>query len=122
MSCSHVAFASLRVMRTLGMLGEVVGMAASVCKRHDCLPRKVYTEYLDDLKALLEKGVPSPVAFDHGCRFGDTGEWYHFKDAGSIWSGTESKYQSNEYYEKVKRNIQNIGISHLHKDSDLFSK
>ena len=119
-SCSHVAFASLRVMRTLGMLGEVVGMAASICKRYDCLPRAVYTNYLSDLKALLEVGVPSPVAFDHGSW--DTAEWYHFKDAGSIWSGKESEYQQNEYYEKVKRNIENIGISHMHKDSDLFRK
>ncbi len=121
-SCSHVAFASLRVMRTLGMLGEVVGMATSICKCYDCLPRKVYTDYLEDFKALLEKGVPSPVAFDHGCGYGDTCEWYHFKDAGSIWSGTEAQYQKNELYDKVKRNIDNIAITHLHKDSDLFKK
>ena len=30
-SCTHVALGSVRVIRTCGMMGEVVGMAASVC-------------------------------------------------------------------------------------------
>ncbi|MEE1014240.1 MAG: FAD-dependent oxidoreductase [Clostridia bacterium] len=43
-SASHVAFSSVRVMRTLGQLGEVVGMASLICKKHNCTPRQVYTE------------------------------------------------------------------------------
>ncbi len=56
-SVTHVALGTVRVMRTLGMMGEVVGMAASVCKRNACSPRGVWESHLDELKALMTKGV-----------------------------------------------------------------
>lgn len=56
-SLTHMAMGTTRVMRTLGMVGEVVGMAAAICKDHDALPRAVYTDYLDELKALMQKGT-----------------------------------------------------------------
>lgn len=66
-SVTHVALGTVRVMRTLGMVGEVVGMAASICKRHDALPRQVYSDHLIELKELMLKGVgklpvPQPPA------------------------------------------------------------
>lgn len=56
-SVTHVALGTVRVMRTTGMMGEVVGMAARVCQEKGCRPRDVYTRHLDALKALMEKGV-----------------------------------------------------------------
>jgi hypothetical protein len=56
-SVTHVALGTVRVMRTLGMLGEVVGMAAKTCMDHGCMPRDVYTRHLDELKVRMEKGV-----------------------------------------------------------------
>ncbi len=56
-SVTHVALGTVRVMRTTGMMGEVVGMAASVCKRFDADPRHVYTNYLSDLQELMRRGV-----------------------------------------------------------------
>ena len=56
-SVTHVALGTVRLMRTIGMMGEVVGMAASVCKAHGCDPRDVYTSHFGELKALMEKGV-----------------------------------------------------------------
>ena len=56
-SVTHIALGTTRLMRTHGMMGEVVGMAASVCKKHGCNPRDVYTTHFDELKALMEKGV-----------------------------------------------------------------
>ena len=56
-SVTHVALGTVRVMRTTGMMGEVVGMAASLCKQHDTSPRGVYEGHLDDLKALMRRGV-----------------------------------------------------------------
>ena len=41
-SVTHEALGPVRVMRTCGCMGEVVGMAASLCKKHDCTPRGVY--------------------------------------------------------------------------------
>lgn len=61
-SVTHIGLGTIRVMRTGGMMGEVVGMAASICKKHDCLPRAVYTDYLDELKALMQEGVAPPTA------------------------------------------------------------
>ena len=58
-SVTHVALGTVRVMRTGGMMGEVVGMAASLCVQHRCTPREVYEKHLDELKALMARGVGS---------------------------------------------------------------
>lgn len=59
-SVTHVALGTVRVMRTTGMMGEVVGMAASICKQQGVEPRAVYQRYLPQLKALMERGVGKP--------------------------------------------------------------
>ena len=59
-SVTHVALGTVRVQRTTGMMGEVVGMAASICKEHQVLPRDVYQHYSEDLKALMRVGVGKP--------------------------------------------------------------
>ena len=56
-SVTHVALGTVRVQRTTGMMGEVVGLAASLCKKHRTTPRGVYLKHLPELKALLQKGV-----------------------------------------------------------------
>ena len=56
-SVTHIGLGTVRVMRTTGMMGEVVGMAASICQKHKCLPRGVYTSHLDELKALMREGA-----------------------------------------------------------------
>ncbi len=53
-SVTHRALGTVRVMKTCGMMGEVVGRAASICTLHDCLPRDVYQKYLADLDTLLK--------------------------------------------------------------------
>ncbi len=59
-SVTHEALGAVRVMRTCGMMGEVAGMAASLCKKHNTNPRGVYEKYLDELKGLMKKGVGKP--------------------------------------------------------------
>ncbi len=56
-SVTHDGLGPVRVMRTCGMMGEVVGMAASVCKEHDTLPRGVYEAHLEELKSLMQRGA-----------------------------------------------------------------
>ncbi len=56
-SVTHVALGTVRVMRTTGLMGEVVGMAASVASKNSTTPRGVYQNHLPELKVLLEKGV-----------------------------------------------------------------
>ena len=58
-SGSRLAMCSYRVQGTTAIMGEVVGIAASICKEKRCTPREVYTLYLDELKSALASGVPS---------------------------------------------------------------
>ncbi|OYW75169.1 MAG: NADH-dependent oxidoreductase [Verrucomicrobia bacterium 12-59-8] len=54
-SVERHALGSTRVMRTCGMMGEVVGKAAWICVRHHTTPRGVYDQYLDILKDLMNQ-------------------------------------------------------------------
>lgn len=56
-SVTHVALGTIRVMRTTGILGEVVGMAASLCKKHKAEPKAIFPSHFEELKGLMEKGV-----------------------------------------------------------------
>ena len=56
-SVTHEALGPVRVMKTCGMMGEVVGMAAALCKQFDCTPRDIYAKHLDALKKLLMRGA-----------------------------------------------------------------
>ena len=60
-SVTHEALGPVRVMRTCGAMGEVVGMAASLCKKHACAPRDIYTQHLEELKDLMKRGVGKPA-------------------------------------------------------------
>lgn len=61
-SVTHVALGTVRVQKTTGMMGEVIGMAASLCKKHHTDPRGVYQTHLDELKHLMTIGVGKQVS------------------------------------------------------------
>lgn len=48
-SVTHIGLGTVRVQRCTGMMGEVVGFAAALCKKYNCLPREVYTKHLNEL-------------------------------------------------------------------------
>jgi hypothetical protein len=54
-SVTHVALGHVRVMKTTGTMGEVVGLAASICKKQNCTPREVYSKHWEKLVKLFEK-------------------------------------------------------------------
>jgi hypothetical protein len=56
-SVSHDALGTVRVMRTGGMMGEVIGRAAKICKLNNALPRDVYEKYLAQLINLCKEKV-----------------------------------------------------------------
>lgn len=62
MSVTHVALGTVRVMATLGMAGEVIGMAAGICCRHNAHPSDVYTEYLPELIQCMKSGAPKSAS------------------------------------------------------------
>ena len=64
-SVDGIALGPVRVQGTTGMMGEVVGRAASLCKKYNCTPREVYTKHLDELIAMFNQPlskVPPPAA------------------------------------------------------------
>jgi hypothetical protein len=56
-SVSHVALGTVRLMRTTGMMGEVLGMAAAICKEQNTTPRGLYQNYFPKLEAMMIEGV-----------------------------------------------------------------
>ena len=57
-SVTHVGLGTIRVMRTTGMMGEVLGHAAYLCIKHQTTPRGIYEKHLDELKGMLEEPLP----------------------------------------------------------------
>jgi len=90
-SVTHEALGAVRVMRTCGMMGEVVGMAAAICKEHDTMPRGVYTDYFGRLKEMM-KGE-------------DTAKW--IEKAGPNFA-REAKVVVSSNYDASKYQGQNI--------------
>lgn len=68
-STTHVGLGTTRVMRTTGMMGEVVGMAAGICTEYGCSPRDVYQDHLDELKTLMKKGLGKETGSKEEQRF-----------------------------------------------------
>ncbi len=68
-SVTHVALGTVRVMRTTGMMGEVVGLAASLCKRHATTPRGVYRNHLEELRGLMHEGAGRRDSFPDNQHF-----------------------------------------------------
>ncbi len=62
-SVEREALGPVRVMRTTGMMGEIVGKAAWIAVRHQTSPRGVYENHLPLLKQLMEK--PGAARRDH---------------------------------------------------------
>ena len=62
-SVTHEALGTVRVMGTGGLMGEVVGRAASLCKKHDADPADVYANHLDEFRQLLQTSLRKPGSF-----------------------------------------------------------
>ncbi len=63
-SVTHEALGTVRVMGTGGTMGEAVGRAAYLCKKHGVDPRGVYKKHLEEFRRLLARstkpGGPKP--------------------------------------------------------------
>ncbi len=97
-------------MRTLGILGEVVGMAATVCAREKIYPRDIYQSRWKELQAMLANGVPDPATYHPG-GYGSKYEGYHFKNTGHL--GVYPRPDKKLSDPKVKERIQALGVQHM---------
>jgi len=59
-SVSHVALGTTRLMRTCGMEGEVIGMAASICIKENTSPRGILNDHFPKLQELMNTGIGKP--------------------------------------------------------------
>jgi hypothetical protein len=57
-SVTHEALGTARVMRTTGMMGEVVGLAAKICIEKNIKPSDIYQAHLEELMTAIKNGVP----------------------------------------------------------------
>ncbi len=96
-SASHIAFAAVRVMRTLGMLGEVVAMAAALCVKYGASPRNVYTEHLSELQKLMKEGVR--LRQEHAGMPNDNESWHFMRPVGTYDNPTEDVWLHGRYPE-----------------------
>ena len=51
-SVQREALGTIRVMKTIGMMGVTVGKAAALATAKDCSPREIYSKHLDEAKTL----------------------------------------------------------------------
>jgi hypothetical protein len=54
-SVSKTGLGPVRVMKTCGMMGEIVGKAAAICVRGKTTPREVYEKHLSKLQDLMKQ-------------------------------------------------------------------
>lgn len=52
-SVSKTGLGPVRVMKTCGMMGEIVGKAAAICIHKSTNPRGVYFNYLNELHSMM---------------------------------------------------------------------
>ncbi len=66
-SASYVAFASSRVLPTGAIVGQGVGVAAALCKRHACTPSVVANDHAFELQQILlrqDASIPGAINAD----------------------------------------------------------
>lgn len=104
-SVTHEALGTVRVMKTGGMMGEVVGKAASLCVKYGRTPREIYHSHLDELKELMNQPgvarrdtVNSPIYIPPGARVLPLPEVVSIdpsKLAGTIIDDTQARLTGN---------------------------
>ena len=68
-SCTHIALGSIRVMQTLGAMGQAVGTAAYLCKKYACTPSEVKKSYIAELQRKKKKNGQYIIGKKEDCGF-----------------------------------------------------
>ena len=109
-SLTHVAFAAARVMRTLGMLGEVIGMAASVCRERKIYPHEIFPAHFERLDEMMRNGIKFELRCT-GMTFGSVNETYHFAELDKHVQIRDLPIPD----EKIMNKIRRLNIDHKYK-------
>lgn len=109
-SASHIAFASTRVMGTVGVIGQAVGTAAAVAKKYGMTPREIYLSgkieevqdvlQFDDcfLPHIKRKIAPLSLCSELKAEYGD---------CENLRSGLDRRIWGNDngYYGKINKAV-----------------
>ncbi|MDF9827202.1 hypothetical protein M2447_001291 [Ereboglobus sp. PH5-10] len=112
-SCTHAALSTIRVMATCAVMGQAVGTAAALTRKHGCMPRDIYKNHIAELQATLlddDQMIPhlrrkvAPLTLQATAQFEalraghdrniEKGEWG--TGAGSGTGGTKYKWQDKQ--------------------------
>ncbi|HUT93448.1 MAG TPA: FAD-dependent oxidoreductase [Thermoguttaceae bacterium] len=52
-SATHIAYSSIKLMKTGGQMGRATGAAAMLCKKHNTTPRGVYENHIQELQDIV---------------------------------------------------------------------
>ena len=94
----------------MGVLGEVVGMAATICAKENIYPRDVYKSRFDKLIDMMIKGVPHARTYHTGGG-GHKYEGYHFKDTGHLGVYPHRSKKLDD--PSVKKRIKALDVQHM---------
>ncbi len=132
-SVTHEALGTVRVMKTCGMMGEVVGKAAAICTSYKCTPRDVYEEHLPELLNMLQlpgkahratvqdsiqiptdiPDLPSPTGPESGRRIADL--------KGVVVDETKAELKGNWTHGEGLKGYVGMGYHYASPDSDSLA-
>lgn len=108
-SASHIAFASTRVMGTIGIMGQACGTAAALAVKNGMLPRDIYTSMIPELqRQLMDDDCwlpgftrrPSALSLEGKLTCG-------YGDCSALLNGTDRRVFGNDngYFGKIDKPI-----------------
>lgn len=108
-SCSHIGFATTRVMGTVGVLGQAAGTGAAVAVSHGVTPREAGRQYMGEIQKILMEDdcflphfkreiSPLSKAAVLSCEYGDCSNLINGTDR-RIWG------MDNGYFGKTNKAI-----------------
>ena len=115
-SCSYAAFASSRVLSTGSIVGQAVGVAASLCKKHKAMPRDIAKNHAKECQQLIlrqDGHIPAVVNEDPNdlarqARATASSEWQlEFPEAGG---GRELKLPHAQLFPVSSDHIERVEL------------
>ena len=108
-SASHIAFASTRVMGTIGIMGQAAGTAAAIAVKNGMLPRDIYKYKIKELQEQLMEDdcfLPGFTRKNYDLT-SDASITCEYGDCSVLRNGTDRRVFGNDngYFGKIDKSI-----------------
>ena len=108
-SSTHIAFASARVMGTIGLLGQACGTAAAIAVKNGMMPRDIYNYKIKELqKDLMDDDCWLPGFYREPSELTKNAKLTaEYGDASALRNGTDRRVfgSDNGYFGKINKAI-----------------